>query len=278
MEFSVDLLNTLAKRGWKIIVWVLPINIIFSLYFTTFIIIKRGLYSINKIANIDTDISSLLSFLIQNIVFSFFVIFVFYIIKGDSGDKIKKLRSKFYTYSRDRVFNLFAYRYTSLLNIDKDIDKLVSYNAQYKKEKEEHSISEKFLSFNDLPEIDSLYIIYKINNIEKVLFSIWHTGNKISVAIAFDKNDLFNEFKYNLQEEIFNNITSKYKGILNISDAKDTSIQIREKYYWFDIVYEVSEEFLVNNIEKEDISRKIAHIVTVGLPVAMSLMGWNAKQ
>ena len=276
MEFNVDLINALAKRGWKIIVWVLPINIILSTYFLVQIVVAKGLFSVNTLSKIDHNISSLLGFLIQNITISFIVILIFYIVKGDSGDKIKKMRSKFYNYAKTRVFNLFIYRYNPPSDLDNDISDLVRYHALYERDNIKHTINVKSLIYNDLIEIDSLYIIYKINDTQRVLFSIWNTGKKIAIAIAFKKDEL-QLFKSEDESTIFENIKQRYRSILNISDAKDISIQIREKYYWFDIVYEVSEELLINNMEQEDISRKIAHIITVGLPVAMSLMGWKAK-
>lgn len=274
MEFSVDLLNSLAKRGWKIIVWVFPLNMIFSIYLFILILIERKLFSVNNFVNIDSDVSALLSFLIQNISFSFVILLIFYIIKGDSGDKIKKMRSKFYQYCRLRVYDLFSYRYNPPKSLDEDIMGLVGYYNSYEKKKISHKVELNNLSYKDLLEIDSLYIVYKINDDEKVLFSVWHTGNKISIAIAFNINHL-EMFRDMSDKEVFANIEQTYKGKLNISDAKDTSIQIREKYFWFDIVYNVNEELLVHSIEQEDISRKIAHIVTVGLPIAMGLMGWK---
>ena len=271
MEFSVDILNALAKRGWKIIVWVFPTNMIISLFLFFLILIERNLFSIDNFVKIDSDVSTLLAFLMQNILFSFVILLIFYIIKGDSGDKIKKMRSKFYQYTRTRIFNLFSYRFNPPKSLDNDIVNLIGYNNLYEKSGAEHAIELDKLSYKDLLEIDSLYIIYEINN-SKVLFSIWHTGNKISIAIAFSKDELV-KFK----KDILTRMEKLYKSTLNISDAKNTSMQIREDYYWFDIVYDVNEELLVNSIEQEDISRKIAHIVTVGLPIVLSLMGWKVK-
>ena len=276
MDFNVDLVNALAKRGWKIIIWVLPINIVFSSFFLIYIIIAKSLYSVDKLTRVNEHINSLLGFLVQNILVSFIVILIFYILKGDSGDKIKKMRSKFYDYARTRVFKLFMYRYNPPTDLDNDIADLVRYHALYERDHVEHNINVASLLYNDLIEIDSLYIIYKINDTEKILFSIWNTGKKIAIAIAFEKDNLY-LFKSENEASVFEKIAELYKSVLNISDAQDISIQIREKYYWFDIVYEVSDELLINNMEQEDMSRKIAHVITVGLPIAMKLMGWKVK-
>lgn len=277
MDFNTDLLNALAKRGWRIIVWILPINIIFSVLLVFYILIATKLYTIDKITQLDDKVVEVLAFLIHNIFLSIIVGLIFYIVKGDSGDKVKKIRSKFYKYVRERAFNLFEYRYSTPANLDKDFIDLVSYHKLYVNGTSEYTISVDNLSYNDLIEIDSLYIVYKLNDKEKVLFSIWHTGNKISIAIAFEKKNLSTVFTGN-NDKVFEEITKRYKDTLNISDAKDVSIQIRENYYWFDIVYEVTEELLINTMEQEDISRKIAHVITVGLPVAMFFMGYRTSK
>jgi len=114
--------------------------------------------------------------------------------------------------------------------------------------------------------VDSLYIIYHINSEESILFSIWHSGDFVAVAIAIKQNFI------KIEEQI---IKETYESKLNLSGSKEYKLVTRDGFWWFDVMYEVGEEFLFNNIEQEKISRVIAHIVTVGIGPSLELMGWK---
>jgi len=269
MEFTSELLQVLSKRAWKLS-WILVLYILISLFIILFIIIDKELYIPSNFIALESNYMSLIDFFSKSLILSIVIFAIFYILKGDSDITIKKSREKFYIKAIERVKLVFKYRY----NFPNDqyieeIKILTQYTKLFTKNNIEHTININNLNFFIVEGIDSLYITYTINKKEKILFSIWHSGTFIAIAIAIEQKIL------NLKE---NEINNKFENTLNLAGSENSeSIRLsqRDGYWWFDIKYKTDEEFLFNNIEQEQIARKIAHIVTVGLTSSMELLNWQ---
>jgi hypothetical protein len=270
MEFTSEILQSLAKRAWKL-VWVLVLNIIISLVILGFFVVHLNLYSFDAIMKIDSNALKIATFIIQNILWSLILYAIFFILKGDSDQTIKKFREKYYDKAIDRVKSVFEYRYhfpQEKYDKKRTLQKITEYSKEYQKEGVSHTISLKNVKTFIVSGVDSLYIIYNINSKESILFSIWHSGDFVAIAVAIKSEHIVK----NIVEK---EIEDKYKNILNLSASKESGLSKRNNFWWFDVKYEVSEEFLFNNIEQEKVSRAIAHIVTVGLSPSLELIGWE---
>ena len=268
MEFTSEILQSIAKRAWKLS-WILIINVMLSLIVLGLLVVHFNLYSLDEMIKIDSNILKIVTFVLQNILWSMILYAIFFVLKGDSDQTIKKFREKYYNKATSRVKSVFEYRY----NFPKEkydkkgtIQKLTQYHKEYQKNSVPHTISLKNIKAFVVSGVDSLYIIYHINPDESILFSIWHSGDFVAVAVAIKQEYI----KSDKQD-----ISKIYEGKLNLSGAKEYILSSRDDFWWFDIKYSVSEEFLFNNIEQEKISRVIAHIVTVGLEPSLELMGWE---
>jgi hypothetical protein len=257
MEFTSEILQALSKRAWKLS-WIIVLYAILSLFICLSIIVNKELYFLENFVILEKNYLELLKFFSESFLLSIIIFGIFYILKGDSDNALKKLRTKLYIKIKERVRLVFKYRYNFPRNKYSDEIRLLTEKIK--------------LSFSIVNGIDSLYAIYKINDNEKILFSIWYPGKFIAIAIALNKSLTVLSRK---------EIKNKFENTLNLVDSvnsEDDRLSERDVYWWFDIKYNVTEEFLFNNIEKEQIARKVAHILTVGLPIGLELMGWKEKK
>ncbi len=80
MEFSVDLINALAKRGWRIVRWVLPLYIFGLLLLIALTIFDTSLVS--NLLHLKSDgYYEWMQFLLGQILFASIVLFIFYLMK-----------------------------------------------------------------------------------------------------------------------------------------------------------------------------------------------------
>jgi hypothetical protein len=268
MEFTSELLQALSKRAWKLS-WIFIVYILFALCVILLIVIHKELYILSNLPTLEDNYVSILSFLWESLIVSVIVFTIFFILKGDSDTTIKKLREKFYNKAIERVRLVFEYRYDFPDSLyTKEIKELTQYTKKFKKDSNLHTINIDNLNTYIVDGIDSLYITYTINQTEKILFSIWHSGTFIAIAVAIDHKILPATEK---------EINTKFENTLNLSGSENEAnrLSLRDGYWWFDIKYLTNEEFLFNNIDQEQISRKVAHIVTVGLTSSMELLQWN---
>lgn len=272
MEFTSEILQALSKRAWKL-AWIFILNAVVSISAIITIFFYKKLYILNNISNLEDIYIDILKFLIQSFLSSILLFCILFILKGDSDNSIKKAREYLYKKIYERVSLVFTYRYNfPEEKYDKQIKELTQYKKIYTKENILHEIQISNLNCYIVDGIDSLYLTYQIKENEKILFSIWHSGKFIAIAIAIEKN-LLSYTKDQIKE--------KFENTLNLADSNNAEkdrLSERDCYWWFDIKYDVSEDFLFNNIEKEQISRKVAHIVTVGLRLSMELLNWKEKQ
>lgn len=269
MEFTSELLQTISKRAWKFSpIFLLYIVICVSVLF--FIIVSEELYNLEVLKNTDEIYIEILSYCIKSSISAFLIYLILFMLKGDSDSSIKEKREIFYKKAYKRVQLVFNYRYNfSIENYSDEIRVLTEYNKLYKKNDITHTINKSNLNYFIVEGVDSLYIRYKISNTEEILYSVWHSGKFIAIAIAIKK--------FNAVLEI-NKISYLYENTLNLTGSNNIEkerLSEREGYWWFDIKYDTDEEFLFNNLSQEDISRKIAHIVTVGLKTSLEILGWE---
>ncbi|MFW0693932.1 hypothetical protein ACN091_06665 [Aliarcobacter butzleri] len=271
MEFTSEILQAISKRAWKLS-WILVAYSILCLGIILFIFIDNELYVLNNFSKIHSTQIGILKFSYNSLIVSSVIFSILFILKGDSDNTIKKAREKFYEKAFLRVKLVFQYRFNFPIDDYKEqyeIRQLTEYQKEYSKNEENHKISINNLNSFILNAIDTLYITYSLNNKkeEKILFSIWHSGTFVAIAIAIDK-------KYtNKTEKEINDLLSKLNLSGSIEDIN--RLTTRDNYWWFDIKYNTSDDFLFHNIEKEQISRKVAHIVTVGLNISMEILGWQ---
>ncbi len=269
MEFTSELLQALSKRAWKLS-WIFVIYIIFALSAILLIVVHKELYFLSNLSTLEANYVSILSFLWESLIISIIIFAIFFILKGDSDTTIKKLREKFYNKTIERVKLVFEYRYNFPDKLyTKEIQELTQYTKEFKKNNKTHKINIDNLNTFIVDGVDSLYITYTINQNEKILFSIWHSGSFIATAIAID---------HKLLQTTKEEVNNKFENTLNLSGSENSEgdrLSLRDGYWWFDIKYLTNEEFLFNNIDQEQISRKIAHIVTVGLTSSMELLQWT---
>lgn len=269
MEFTSELLQALSKRAWKLS-WILVLYILISIFVILFIVIDKQLYIPTNFIALEDNYTSLLSFFSESLILSVIIFAVFYILKGDSDVSIKKSREKFYNKAIERVKLVFEYRYNfPQEQYIEEIQALTQYSNKFKKNNIEHTVDIDKLHSYIVDGIDSLYITYEINKDEKLLFSIWHSGSFIAIAVAI------NEQLLNLDKEVIN---QKFENTLNLSGSENSEknrLSKRDGYWWFDVKYLTNEEFLFNNMDQEQIARRVAHIVTVGLTSSMELLNWQ---
>lgn len=274
MEFTSEILQAISKRAWKLS-WILVAYSILCLSIILYIFIDNQLYILSNFSKIHSTQVEILKFSYQSLIISIVVFSILFILKGDSDNTIKKARERFYEKVFERTKLVFQYRFNFPINDFEgqyEIRKLTEYQTDYSRNEEIHKISINNLNNFILNAIDTLYITYSLNDKfeERVLFSIWHSGSFVAIAIAIDK-------KYtNKTEDEIHKALSK----LNLSGSIEDSnrLNTRDNYWWFDIKYNTNDDFLFHNIEKEQISRKVAHIVTVGLNISMEILGWKKTE
>ena len=263
-SFSFDIFENLAKRAWKIS-WVFILYSAVSFMVLLNIIIEKKLYILSNIDKLSQNYIDIIIFLLNSALFSILFFIIMYVFKGDSDMTIRKLREKFYESAYERVKLVFKYRFeTNDLDFDSEIKKLVKYNSRFEKDGLTHTVSIDNLNSVFVEGIDSLYIYYKISEEEYILYSVWHSGDFVAVAVAIKQS-------LNITKEDFEATLEK---ALNLEGATYTK-GIRDDFYWFDVKYSIAEDFLFSNIEKERISRKVAHIVTISIPHLMENMQWK---
>jgi hypothetical protein len=261
---TLDIFQNLAKRAWKIS-WIFILYSAVSFLILLNIIIDKKLYFLDNIDKLSQNYIDIITILFDSSFLSIIFFVLMYILRGDSDLTIKKLRENFYKSAFKRVKEVFAFRFdTQNLNFENDIKKLIQYNSKFKKDNVVHEISLDNLKSVYVDGIDSLYVYYRINETKYILYSIWHSGDFIAIAVAL-KKDL------GVSKDDFFAILEE---TLNLEGAKYTK-NIRNDFLWFDVKYDISEDFLFNNIEKERISRKVAHIVTISIPHIMEKTGWT---
>jgi hypothetical protein len=272
MEFSSELLSALSKRAWRLS-WILILYALISITIVLILVINKKLYILSNFSTVDENTISLIGFFADSFLVSLILFGIFYILKGDSDTSIKKSRERFYNKAIERVNLVFQYRYDFPQNdYISEIKTLTEYTKEYTKEDKSHFINIENLNTYIVDGIDSLYITYKLNEDEKILFSIWHSGTFIAIAIAIEARIL---------DKSENEINLKFENTLNLAGSENEEknrLSQRDGYWWFDIKYLTDEEFLFNNIEQEQITRKIAHIITVGLTASMELLEWKQKK
>lgn len=271
MELNSELLQTVSKRAWRLS-WIFILTALISLFVSIFLILNKKLYIIDNFIKLEPNYLELLKFFSESFSVSLLIFGLLYILKGDSDNSIKKSRERLYKKIKERVDLVFKYRYDFPIdNYNEEIRNLTQYTKVYKKDDLTHEIKIENITSYFVDGVDSLYINYNINEKEKVLFSIWHSGTFIAMAIAI-KKDLID-----LNEK---DISQEFENSLNLSGSiqENNRLSIRDGYWWFDVKYDTSDEFLFNNIEKEHISRKVAHMVTVGLNTSMRLLKWKEKK
>lgn len=260
---SLDIFQNLAKRAWKIS-WVFVLYSVVSFLILLNIIIVKKLYILDNIDKLSQNYTNFITALFDSSFLSFIFFVVMYVLRGDSDLTIKKLRENFYKSAFKRVKEVFAFRFdTQNLNFENDIKKLIQYNGKFKKNDVIHTVSLDNLKSVYVDGIDSLYVYYQINKTQYILYSIWHSGDFIAIAVALKK-------EFGVSKDEFDKTLEE---ALNLEGAKYTK-NTRDDFLWFDVKYDISEDFLFNNIEKERISRKVAHIVTISIPHLMEKMGW----
>ena len=272
MDFSSEFLQSLSKRAWRLS-WVLILIALISLMVILSLVLYKNLYIPANFSTVGENYIAAIEFFTDALIVSLSLFGIFYIFKGDSNTTIKKLREKFYKKAIERVELVFDYRYN--FPIDKytnEIKSLTEYKKQFVKNEALHTINKNNLKKYIVDGVDSLYITYEPNSDEKILFSIWHSGSFIAIAIAVDINSCKGKTK--------DEVKSLFESKLNLtgSDSSEPDrLSIRDGYWWFDVKYKTSEEFLFNNVDQEQITRTIAHIVTIGISASMELMGWKLK-
>jgi len=260
-DIPLEIISSIAKRAWKFsFIFLFYFFISIAIFLTIFI--HQNLFLIDNLIKINSNLYSILSFLLTSSFISIFIYFLIWVLKGESDIKIKKLRKNFYQKAINRVNEILKYRF-DLKGFNEDIINLTEYHKEFIKNNNIHKINLKNFSFTIVDGVDTLYFFYKINEKEKIIWSIWHSGDFIAIAIAIEKNLV----------KVSN--TKKYFEKFNLTSAKDYILTTRDKYIWFDVKYDVSEEFLINNVEKEKLSRWIAHFVSIGIIVGLEIMGWK---
>ncbi len=230
MEFTSEILQVLAKRAWKLS-WILVLYAIVSLVIVVSIFIHKKLFVLSNIQNLNPNILEILKFFSESFLISVVIFGIFFILKTDSDNTIKKSRDKVYNKFIDRVKLVFKYRYDfPLEKYTKGIQNLTQYSKKFYKDDKRHIIEIKNLKTYLVQGIDTLYVKYTINEEESILFSIWHSGNFVAVAIAIDKNIL------DISEDIIN---EKFESTLNLQGAKNSEenkLSLRDNYWWFDVM------------------------------------------
>jgi hypothetical protein len=261
-DIPFELISNIAKRAWKFSYFFL-FYFCFALFLFFSIFIYKKLYLISNLENISVVLFKILYFLISSAFVSIIIYFLIWVLKGESDFTIKKLRKNFYDKAVKRVEEVMKYRF-ELEDYNEDIKILTMYNNKFEKNGRIHIVKVSNLKSYIVNGVDTLYFFYKINNEEKIIWSIWHSGDFLAIALAID-------------EDLVSN--SNYEEILlksfNLTSAKDYDLGKRDKYIWFDVKFDVSEEFLVNNIEKEKISRWIAHFVSIGVISGLKILNWK---
>ena len=264
-DIPFEIISSIAKRAWKF-------SIIFLLYFFlsffTFssIVLYKKLYIINNLAKIDTNLYSFLSFLLNSSLVALFVYFLIWILKGENDITIKRLRNGFYQKAIDRVKEVVKNRF-DLVGYNEDIKNLTEYTKLFEKNNEKHKVEMKNLKTYIVNGVDTLYFFYKINEKEKIIWSVWHSGDFLAIALAIEEKLVH-----------FDNVESFIKKSFNLTSVKEYIFTKRDKYIWFDVKFDVSDEFLVNNIEKEKMTRWIAHFVSIGIIVGLEVLGWKKSE
>lgn len=219
-----------------------------------------------------------IKFLGENIVLSVVVIFVLKLF-SDSTLSQEKRRYTFYNDIYNKAYKVFETRFN---NDPKNKAKygvfsdIVIYPTNYFKNNSQHTVNVQNLTKKIVNEVDCLYIIYKVNHNEELYFSIWHSGPYISIGIMYKKE---------IEESISDFETSFFEGLisaLNINDANNFNdlkgFDRRSSFKLLDIKYDTDELFLKDPHKKDEISRKIAHIISVGLPQFLLALGWDKRK
>ncbi len=172
--------------------------------------------------------------------------------------------------------DLFRFRFRERKPEEGELETLFRYPIHYRRAERTHTVKERCLSFREIPEVDSAYFIYEVageSEKERVVYSLWHNGRKLCMAVAFDRKHY--RGKEREDQDILDRVEERFQKALNLDGAKTHVVQMRGSLIWFDVIYEVSEDFLINGVEQEYHSRHVAHILTLGLPAALESMGWK---
>lgn len=261
-NIPIEIISSIAKRASKLSLFFLFYSLISIFLFITVIIYKK-IYVISNLEKINGNLYSFLEFLITSSFISFLFYLTIYVLKGESDLTIRKLRNNFYKKAIERVNEVVKYRF-EFQGYNEDIKNLTEYSKYFEKNGKKHIVKLKNLKSFIVSEIDTLYFLYQINNNEKILWSIWHSGDFLAIAIAIEKNLVK-----------MHNIEEFLKKTFNLTNHKEFIFSERDKYLWFDVKFNISDEFLINNIEKEKMSRRIAHFVSIGIIVGLEILGWK---
>jgi len=257
-DIPFEIISSIAKRAWKFsIIFLFYFFISFFTFFS--IVLYKKLYILDNIDKINANLYSFLSFLLNSSLIALFIYFLIWVLKGE----IKKLRNRFYQKAIDRVEEVVKNRF-DFDGYNDDIKNLTEYTKFFEKNNKKHKVELKNLKTYIVSGVDTLYFFYKINEKEKIIWSVWHSGDFLAIAFAIEEN-LIN----------FDNVEECIIKSFNITSAKEYIFTKRDKYIWFDVKFNVSDDFLVNNIEKEKMTRRIAHFVSIGIIVGLEILGWK---
>jgi len=260
-EIPFEIISNIAKRAWKFSI-VFLFYFFFALFLFLSIVISKKLYIIENLEKINSNLYSFLSYLLTTSFVAIFIYFLIWILKGESDLTIRKLRKLFYQKAINRVNEVMRYRF-EFNGYNEDIKNLTTYTKCFEKDGNKHIVNLNNLKSYIVDGVDTLYFFYKINEREKIIWSIWHSGDFLAIAFAIEENLVKKDIKPILESRF------------NLTNAKDVVLTKRDRYFWFDVKYSVSEDFLVNNIEKEKFSRIIAHFVSVGIIAGMEILEWK---
>lgn len=211
----------------------------------------------------------------QNLLISTVLFFVFKLF-SDSSQSLIARRREFYTMAMDKINKIFEGRYQAPSPYFEkeygEFQDIILYPYSYHRGSEIHQLDFDKFNFRIIDELDTMYICYTIDELEKFYLSVWHAGNFLAIGIMLEKS-IFDRVKCT-EDEL---VTAFQRG-LNIQDASNydsLDFAPRGNFLMLDIKYDTEEMFLKDLIRKDEMSRKIAHIVTVGIPVMMKVLDWE---
>lgn len=276
MEITYELFQDIAKRAWKL-AWVLVLNIILSIGVLAYLIIEFELYHTKNIMVLNKNVAALIGGVSENLFFSSVLLIAFYILGGNNEFKLKKLRGDFYKRVEDKIRTDFIYRFNFPEKhiYDPDVYELIERNKffvkKYKNEAKKHTLAIDHLKSSVVLGVDSFFIVYAVDKIERVRFNVWHAGSFIAIKIALDRHVL-DDSKQNVIEQVFEKRLN-LAGSLKEEDKPRLSVE--DTHWWFTIKYATSGEFLFNNSEQDKVIRNISHIITSGVPAALEILDWK---
>jgi len=261
-DIPFEIISSIAKRAWKFS-FLFLLYFLFALFIFSSIVLYKKLYILDNLIKINSNLYNFLNFLLNSSLVAVLIYFLIWILKGENDITIKKLRNNFYQKAINRVKEVVKNRF-NLEGYNEDIKNLTEYTKVFKKKNNIHKVEIKNLNTYIVNGVDTLYFFYNVNEKEKIIWSIWHSGDFLAIAFA-------------IEEELvkLDNVEEYLKKSFNLTSAKEYIFTKRDKYIWFDVKFDVSDEFLVNNIEKEKMARWIAHFVSIGIIVGLEILGWK---